>query len=281
MLIGIISVLSLCLSALTCLFTNAFTSLRWLWQLPVTFLGGFLFLALCWFIMMNIMAMTVNMKKEQEEDSPFFRTVITLTVDALVAILRIRIHTEGLDKMPKDGRVMLVCNHLHETDPVILLWAFRKKQLAFISKQEADSRYLVGPFLRKILCQPINRENDREALKTIIKCIKLLKEDKVSLGVFPEGYCSKDFLLRHFRSGVFKIAQKTEVPIVVCTIRGTQNIFHNILHLKPTHVTLHLVDIVSPDFFAGRTTVDIGQQVYDIMAEDLGPALVYQEDAEG
>jgi len=281
MLIGIISVLSLCLSALTCLFTNAFTSLRWLWQLPVTFLGGFLFLALCWFIMMNIMAMTVNMKKEQEEDSPFFRTVITLTVDALVAILRIRIHTEGLDKMPKDGRVMLVCNHLHETDPVILLWAFRKKQLAFISKQEADSRYLVGPFLRKILCQPINRENDREALKTIIKCIKLLKEDKVSLGVFPEGYCSKDFLLRRFRSGVFKIAQKTEVPIVVCTIRGTQNIFHNILRLKPTHVTLHLVDIVSPDSFAGRTTVDIGQQVYDIMAEDLGPALVYQEDAEG
>ena len=173
---------------------------------------------------------------------------------------------------------MLVCNHLHMTDPVILLWAFRKKQLAFISKREADEMYLAGPFLRKILCQPINRENDREALKTILKCIKLLKEDQVSIGVFPEGYCSNDHLLHPFRSGVFKIAQKAGVPIAVCTIQGTQDIFHNIKRLKPTNVTLHLVDIVPSEALTAATAVDIAQQIHSIMAEDLGPQLVLPEE---
>ena len=35
--------------------------------------------------------------------------------------------------------------------------------------------------------QMLNRENDREALKTIVTCIRLLKDDEVSIGVFPEG----------------------------------------------------------------------------------------------
>lgn len=279
MLLGFAGTLSLVLSVLLCVIAKAFDSLLWLWLLPTSFLGSFLLLTAGWFGLLYFMAKAVNMENEQEHDSPFYRRVITLTIDALVAVLRIRIDTEGLAKLPGDGRFLLVCNHLHDTDPIVLLWAFRNSQLAFISKRENDVKFIVGPFLRKILCQPINRENDREALKTILKCIKLIKEDEVSIGVFPEGYCSKDHLLHPFRGGVFKIAQKANVPIVVCTLRGTHHIFHNMKRLKPSHVTLHLVDVVPAEALAGRTAVDIAHDIHGMMAQDLGPALVLPPEA--
>ena len=166
---------------------------------------------------------------------------------------------------------MLVCNHLNDLDPVTLLHFFRDSQLAFISKRENSTMFLVGKLMHKLLCQLINRENDREALKTILKCVQILKEDKASIAVFPEGYTSRDHKFHKFRSGVFKIAQKAKVPIVVCTITDTYKVFHNALRLKPTDVHLHLVAVIQPEEYAGVTTVELGERIHAMMAEDLGP----------
>lgn len=277
MLIGSVSALSLLAALLVCGLTGSFQTLAWVWVLPVTLVGGFLLLAAMWFAMILVMAKAVDMEKEQTQDSPFYRAVIRLTIEALLPILKVKIKTQGLEKAPKDGRFLLVCNHLHDTDPIVLLWAFPKSQLAFISKQENDKMFIVGPFLRRILCQPINRENDRQALKTILKCIQLIKEDQVSIGVFPEGWVSLDRLLHPFRGGVFKIAQKANVPVVVCTLRNTYEIYHNMKTWSPSQVELHLVGVISVEEQQGRTAVDIANQAHRMMAEDLGPALVLPE----
>ena len=139
--------------------------------------------------------------------------------------------------------------------------------------------FLVGKLMHKMLCQLINRENDREALKTIINCIRLIQEDKASIGVFPEGYIHGDEKLHPFRSGVFKIAQKAKVPIVVCTLQNTQKVKENMPRFKPTDIHLHLVGVVQPEEIEGLTTVDIANRVHAMMAEDLGPDLVLQENA--
>ena len=130
--------------------------------------------------------------------------------------------------------------------------------------------FLVGNIMHKILCQPLDRENDRAALKTILKCISLLKEDKVSIAVFPEGYTSRDGLLHPFRSGVFKIAQKAQVPIVVCTIQNTRQIFRNLKKLRSTRVPLHVVEVIPAQELAGKTTGEIASRVYESMISDLG-----------
>ena len=280
MLIGIVSALSLSVAALVCALAGAFGGLGWLWLLPVAFLGSFLVCAALWFFLLMCIIWSVDMEKEQTEDNRFSRTVIGLTIDALVVLLRIRIHVEGLEKLPKEGRFMLVCNHLHISDPVMLLKVFKKQQLAFISKRENDANKLTGPLLRSILCQPINRENDREALKTILNCIRLLKEDKVSIAVFPEGYIKDDGLMHPFRGGVFKVAQKAKVPVVVCTMRGTQYLFDNLKKFRPAHIELHLLAVIPPEELEGRTAIDVSNQAYEMMAKDLGPELVWQENPE-
>jgi len=241
-----------------------------LWLLPVFFAGFYLVFLLAAFLFLWVCCKAVDMEKPQEEDSPFYRRVMYLYIEALISLVGVRLHTEGLEKTPKEGRFLLVCNHLFIADPGILLHCFRKSQVSFITKKENLKLPIVAPIMHKILCQPIDRENDRSALKTILKCISLIKEDKCSIGVFPEGYTSKDGKLHHFRPGVFKIAQKTGVPIVVCTIRNTKEIFRNLAKLKKTDVHLHLVEVIPPEEVRGLSTVEVSDRVYECMIADLG-----------
>ncbi len=276
MLIGIFTVLSVAIALGLCFFTGSFATLHFLWVLPLSFLVSLVLFALGTFAFLLIACKLVDLEKPQEEDDPFYRSMAYAIIDAVSTLAQMHVHTEGLELTPKDGRFLLVCNHINDIDPAVLLKFFKKSQLAFISKRENRTKFIIGPVMHKIMCQPINRENDREALKTILNCIRLIKEDKVSIGVFPEGYTSLDGLLHPFRSGVFKIAQKAGVPIVVCTLQNTQYVLKNALKLKPTTVELHLVGVIGAEELKGRTAVDIGEQVHKMMADDLGPDKVLQ-----
>ena len=266
MLLKGIAVAALILAAIICIFSPLS-----LWLLPLLFVAIDLCLTLIAFLILWLLCRAVDMEKPQEHDSKFYRAVMDVYIEALISLVLVRVHTRGLEKTPKEGRFLLVCNHLFIADPGILLNCFRKSQLAFVTKQENQSMFVVGKIMHKILCQPINRENDREALKTILKCIQLLKDDEVSVCVFPEGYTSKDGKLHSFRPGVFKIAQKAGVPIVVCTIQNTRQILPNLKKLKHTDVELHLVDVIPAQELKGKTTVEISDWVYQMMLADLGP----------
>lgn len=266
MLLKGIAAVSLILAAVICVCTPLA-----LWLLPLLFAAIDLGLVLIAFAVLWLLCQMVDMDKPQEHDSKFYRAIMYVYIEALISLVLVRVHTKGLEKTPKDGRFVLVCNHLFIADPGILLNCFRKSQLAFVTKQENQTMFIVGKIMHKILCQPINRENDREALKTILKCIQLLKDDEVSVCVFPEGYTSKDGKLHPFRPGVFKIAQKANVPIVVCTIQNTRQIFPNLKKLKHTDVELHLVDVIPAEELKGKTTVEISDRVYQMMLADLGP----------
>ena len=81
-----------------------------------------------------------------------------------------------------------------------------------------------------------------------------------------------------FRPGLFKIAQKANVPIVVCTIKGTTDLFRNMKRLKPTEVHMHLLDVIPAEEIQGKTTVEIASRVYEMMIADLGEDWRYTEE---
>ncbi|MBO5892465.1 MAG: 1-acyl-sn-glycerol-3-phosphate acyltransferase [Oscillospiraceae bacterium] len=274
MLLTAIFLLSVAASAAVCGVADGFCGLNWIWILPLGFLAAFVLLLLLAFGFLWLICKLVDQNKPQENDSKFYRTMLHLYADAALCLARVRIKASGLEKTPKAGRFLLVCNHTDNIDPVFMLTCFRKSQLAFISKREVMGYFLAGEMMHKILCQPINRENDREALKTILKCIQILKEDKASIAVFPEGRIYPDKKLHHFRPGVFKIATKTKVPIVVCTLRGTPYVVNRFLHLKSSTVEVRLLQVIQPEEYQELTTVELSDRIYQIMALDLGPELV-------
>ena len=278
MLLISIAVISLLSGALVCYGCDAFSTLTWLWLLPVSTLGFFLLLAALLFAFVLYLCKRVDQSVPQEDDSKFYRIVANLIVRSALPFLRIRVKHSGTEKVPTDGRFLLVCNHCNDSDPIILLYCLHKSQLAFISKRENSTMFVIGPMMHKILCQLINRENDREALKTILRCIQILKEDKASIAVFPEGgILSEAGKLHHFRPGVFKIAQKANVPIVVCTLKNTKDVVRNIKHLKPSSVEMKVLEVIPAEELKGVTTVDIAHRCYELMAADLGPELIAED----
>ena len=274
MLLGTFAALSLIVGALVCLADGAFLNLTWLWLLPLTAVGSLLVLILLTFGFLMILCKRVDQDVPQEEDDRLYRVGTDLIIESVLPVLRIHVKKSGLEKMPKDGRFLLVCNHTDNSDPIILLYCLAKYQLAFISKRENRDMFVIGPMMHKIQCQLINRENDREALKTILTCIRILKEDKASVAVFPEGGIDDDLLLHHFRPGVFKIAQKANVPIVVCTLKNTKVVVKNLMKWKRSDVQMKVLEVIPAEELKGITTVDIADRCYRLMAEDLGPDLV-------
>lgn len=272
MLLRSISILSFLIAAGIAAVTGSFASLQWLWVLPVGFVVCWLVLLLIAFLYLMCRLSKIDIDDPpREHDDPAFRKIVGLYAHAFCTLLRMRFHVTGTEKIPQEGRFLVVSNHLHEMDIPAIYFPFEDKQLSFVSKWENKDMFVVGKVMHQLACPLLNRENDREALKTILKCVQLLKDDELSLMIFPEGYTSRDGRLQPLRAGSLKIATKAKVPIVVCTLQNTNKVMHNIKRLKPTDIYVHILDVITPEQQQGRTAVNLSEQIYQMMLSDLGP----------
>lgn len=223
--------------------------------------------AILWFIVLVISALLVSPGKEYEKNSPYYRFLLNSSAAFAVRLLGIRLHTEGLDKIPAEGRFLLVGNHRSNFDPILTWYVLKKYQVAFISKPENFRIPIFGRLIRKCCFLPIDRENPRNAISTVHKASKLLKKDRVSVCVYPEGTRSKSGELLPFHNGVFKIAQKAETPIVVLSISGTEKIHKNYFRRK-TDVCLRIVDVIPAQTVTQSQTAVLGERVRQALLKD-------------
>lgn len=250
-------------------FANIFGEPYSWWLCVVLLLGFTLVFVVLQLLILVICVLTVNLKSDPDKNSKAFRKVVELSLPLLFTLVRVKVHTSGFDMLPENDRVMLVCNHTHEIDPAVIIKELPHLKLGFIAKKEAYDMYpFVAKAMHRLHCLPIDRENNREAAKTIVKASKFLKERQASIGIFPEGYANVDGNLQPLRNGAFKIAVKAEAPIVVCTLWGMCRI-HKRLFIKHTDVFLDVVDVIYPEEFADGHTDAIGDRVYNAMKKSL------------
>lgn len=258
-----------------CLWQGAFDNFMWLWLLPVSAVAAMLLLVLLALAFLGICCATVRLSAPQR-DSVFFRRLTWVYIDLVMRLCRVRIRAEGLELLPEEP-FFLVCNHLSDTDPALLLHAMGKKKLAFLSKKENYRKPIIAQLMHKLSCQSLNRENDREALQTILHCAALIGEQGLNVAAFPEGHVSDDHKLHPFRHGVFKIAQRARTDTVVCVLKGSNKIFSNLLKFRGTEVQLQILQVIGAEQWKGSTAVQISRQAYEAMAQALGSENVYTE----
>lgn len=225
-------------------------------------------LILLFFLFLFICSLFVNPNKEYENDSKFFRSMLYNLTAFAVWLLKIRIHATGVEKIPEDVLPLFVSNHRSCYDPILQWHVLKKWNPAFISKKENFKIPIFGRFIRRCCFLGIDRESPKKALLTINKAARLIKKGEVSIGVYPEGTRSKKCELLPFHSGVFLIAQKACVPIVVLTITGTENIHKN-TPFKPTDVYIDVVSIIPAENLKTVKTDVIGDWVLEKMVEKL------------
>lgn len=263
------SVLSIISSFSILYFTGYLKTWHLLWRVPLIAVGCFLALVLLFLLVVYISTLFVDMRKKQDKPSSYFRFLLNQFSVVTLTFAGVHVHASGLDKVPRGSRFMLVCNHRLFIDPLIFYYAMPWADLAFIAKKEAFKIPVVSQVMHEVLCLPIDRDNDREALKTILKAIELLKQNKASIAVFPEGGTNRTGeMLLPFRNGAFKIAQKAQVPIVVCALTNSGAIKKNMFRRR-TDVYLDVIDVLQPDDFCAEKTPEIGGQTRKIMASGI------------
>ena len=132
---------------------------------------------------------------------------------------------DGLENIPSDQPVLYVGNHLGFFD-VILTYPLMKRRTGYISKKEFEKIPSLSTWMKRLYCLFLDRENPKEGLKTILTAIDYIKSG-ISIFVFPEGTRSRDGELHEFKAGAFKMATKTNCPIVPVAITGTNAVFED------------------------------------------------------
>ena len=230
--------------------------------------GVFLALVILFAVVLWVLSLFVDLNKEQIHYSKLYGFMVIQLLHLGFFLARVRVHATGLELVPRDRPFLLVSNHIHALDPIYFIYLMPWAHLGFISKKENYKLYLVNKYMHKIRCLPIDRENDREALKTILATVRILKEGKQSMAVFPEGYTSMDGKLHEFRNGVFKVAQKAKVPIVVCVLQNSPALPRNMFRRR-TDVSVQVLGVVPPEEIEHESTHDVGQRIHNMMEQAL------------
>ena len=232
-------------------------------------LASFLALMLLYYVIVWLISLTVDIEAPPPmENHPFARRIVIQVIGHLNRFARIRIHLSGSEKIP-EGRFLLVSNHRSSYDPITTVWALRKYDIGFITKPENHRIPLAGPMIYRANYLPIDRENPRRALETINAAAQLLENDVVSIGVYPEGTRNRSGDMIPFHNGVFKIAIRAKVPIVVVSVRGTERIGDN-FPLRPTDVYLNVCAVLPPEELK-TSNAAVADRVRGILEQELAP----------
>lgn len=239
-----------------------------IWLVPLLVLAFFVGFIILQLVLLLLIILTANTNKPNR-CSKLFRFLLKHSLPIIIKLARVKINFKDIEKLDQSQRMLLVCNHQHDFDPAVILSAFPDAKLAFIGKKEIyTTMKFIAKAMHRIDSLPIDRENDREAAKTIIKATKLIKEDKASIALFPEGYVSPTCELLPLRNGSLKIATKTNVPIAVCVLNNTREIPKNICRRK-TEVEFRFLGLITPEEYEGMNTSEIGE----IITEKISTAL--------
>ena len=217
---------------------------------------------------LGVIALAVDPKKEYNTHSRFYRTMLNFCTDVVMWLGNIHFEVEGAEKIPESGRIMMVSNHKSNYDPLICWDVFKQYDLAFISKEANFHIPFFGRMIRKCCFMSVDRENARNALETVNRAIGLLNNDTVSIAAYPEGTRNKNpgYSLLPFRPGLFKVAQKAGVPIVVITMKGTPEIRYLI---KRNVVRIHVLEVIDAETVKSTRTADLAERIAAEMEADL------------
>lgn len=225
-----------------------------------TIFFAFIGLLVTYVLLLSISALLVNGNREYTNHSKFYRCLLNSGVVLAVFLCRIRVRLSGEEKLP-DGRFLLVSDHRSNFDPIVTWHVLKSRDISFISKQENFAIPWFGRIIRKCCCLSIDRENPRNALVTIQKAADLIKDNQVSVGVYPEGTRSKSGELLPFHNGVLKIAQKAGVPIVIVAVTGTEFIHKNCPWHR-TNVYVDIIDVIPAEEVMSERTSELGQRIH-------------------
>jgi 1-acyl-sn-glycerol-3-phosphate acyltransferase len=141
-------------------------------------------------------------------------------VDWLLINTLYRIRPQGLENIPEQGPVLLVCNHISFMDPMVIMGCVRRP-VRFVMYHKIFETPVIKYLFRAAKAIPIAGKKENEAImqRAFAEVDKELANGNI-VCIFPEGGITRDGSIQRFRPGVERILAQRPVPVVPLALRG-------------------------------------------------------------
>lgn len=177
----------------------------------------------------------------------------------------------GHENVPEDQPVLYIGNHRSFFD-ILLTYVQCKNLTGYIAKKEMEKIPLLSNWMRNLHCLFLDRRNVKEGMKTILTGIEKIKQG-ISICIFPEGTRSKgesDLQMLDFHEGSFKLATKTDCPIIPIALNNTSAIFEKQFpRIKKAKVVVEYGKPIIPSELSKEEKKFIGAYTQKIILEML------------
>ncbi len=197
--------------------------------------------------------------------------IIQAVFRLILKIAGVTVTVIGQENIPRDTPVLYIGNHRSFFD--ILLTYIRCPDLTgYVAKAEMRKIPLLSDWMRYLHCLFLDRKDIKKGLKTILEGVEKIKSG-ISICIFPEGTRNRnedELELLPFHEGSFKLATKTNCPIVPIALNNTVSIFEKQFpRVRKTHVVIEYCTPVIPGQLAKEERKFIGQYCRNIIRETL------------
>ncbi|HBC96577.1 MAG TPA: 1-acyl-sn-glycerol-3-phosphate acyltransferase [Clostridium sp.] len=188
----------------------------------------------------------------------------------ILNLMNARIKLIGKENLPKVP-CLFVSNHQGFFDIPIII-SVLDRTVGFIAKKEITKIGLLTYWMEQINCVFIDRQNIREAVKSINKGIQILKSGQ-NMVIFPEGTRSKGPKVGNFKKGSLKLALKSKVPIVPIAIDGSYKLREGNKHsvLKPADVKITICEPIYTDNLSKEELSNLSNIIRQKISEKILP----------
>ena len=137
------------------------------------------------------------------------------TAFLILVRLLYRVRAVGVENMPKEGGVLLVCNHVSYVD-VIILGVLSPRPIKFLSYEGFERSWITRVIMRTMRTIPVAESKAKDAIH---KASDALKAGEV-VCIFPEGHVTRNGGILPLSRGFELIARRANVPIMPVAIDG-------------------------------------------------------------
>ena len=132
------------------------------------------------------------------------------------------VKAEGLEHFPKDGPVIVVANHVSFLDSFWIPLSVPRR-MVYLAKAEYFESWKTAWFFRALGMIPVKRDIKEKTEAALQAGIEVLAEGGV-LGLYPEGTRSPDGRLYKGRTGVARLALRSQAFVVPVGLVGSREV---------------------------------------------------------
>ena len=183
--------------------------------------------------------------------TPLYNASIKIVRTAL-RLAGIRVHTAGLESVPRATACIFMANHVSNLDPPVLIPHIPGRTSAFL-KRSLMKIPVLGYGMKLAQFVPVDRDGRVESAVESVAAARVVLENGVHITTFVEGTRSRDGRLLPFKKGPFYLAMEADAPCIPVSIYGTECMMaKGSLRVRPgvAHIVFHAP--VYPGSFATR-----------------------------